>query len=74
MKQYFNSEQDKSKNLQYALDVICTFISNYKYLIQEVKFSVKFRPLSVSTDHEWRHPGDRMDIQEWWVQTVTTET
>lgn len=52
MKQYFISEQDKSKDIQSALDVVCTFISNYKYLIKEVKFSVKFRLPSVSSDCE----------------------
>lgn len=65
MKQYFNPEQDKSKDIQSALDVVCTFISYYKYLIKEVKFRVKFRSLSVSTDCEWRQPGDRMDTQKW---------
>lgn len=57
--------QFQSKNLQYAFDVVCTFINNYKYLIKEVKFSVKFRLLSVSSDHEWGHLGDRMDTQKW---------
>lgn len=44
MKQYFNPEQDKSKDLQSALDVVCTFISNYRYLIKEVKFSGNLDP------------------------------
>lgn len=74
MKQYVNPEQGKSKDLQSALDVVCTFKSNYKYLIKEVKFSLKIRPLSVSRDCEWRQPGDRMDTQKWLIQIVATET
>lgn len=65
MKQYFNPKQDKSNDLQSSLDVVCTFIRNYKYLIKEITFSVKFRPLNVSSGSEWRQPGDRMDTQKW---------